>query len=371
MNLDELLCYLEDHIDPEHCERVEKLHAQAMDYQPIDHPPLCVNIPTDPRVTPFLYEEAAQDFDKMLYNELTAIDCNVLNSIETKDDYPLQIRPNYGVGLIPSLYGAGIKVRGNSMPWVEHMSLDEGVALISKGLPDLEAGLGKKVRQCCEHFRERLAPYPKCSKYIHITQPDLQGPFDNLHLMMGADVFYHLVEEPETMHDLLNMLTQSYIGYRQYIDPYLTDSADNGKKCYVHFGLYAAPIVVKEDTATACISQDMYEEFALPYNLKIYETFGGGSLHYCGKEKPWHYESIVKKPISCLNFGNSELHDWKNDFPFLQQRKICIVNVGEGQPYQFYEKLIEQDLIPTGVTLMTHASTRYEAVAILNRHRGL
>ena len=102
MNLDELLGYLEEHLDADHCEDVERRHVLAMDFEPVERPPLSVNIPVDDRARPFPYHEAFYDFDKMLYNELTAIDCNVLNSVETKDDYPLQIRPNFGIGIIPS-----------------------------------------------------------------------------------------------------------------------------------------------------------------------------------------------------------------------------------------------------------------------------
>ena len=132
------------------------------------------------------------------------------------------------------------------MPWVKHRPLDEVKKNLVKGLPDPDTGLGQRVRQCCEHFRERLAPYPRCTKYIHITQPDLQGPFDILHLLLGADVFFDLVDEPETVHEILSLATETYIAYRRFIGPYITDKADDGRKCYVHFGLYGGSVVVKE-----------------------------------------------------------------------------------------------------------------------------
>lgn len=369
MNLEQLLSYLEEHLDVDHCEDVEKRHVQAMDFQPTARPPISVNIPVDERVNPFPYQEAFSDFDKMLYNELTAISSNVLNSVETRDDFPLQIRPNFGIGVISSILGAEVRLLEGSMPWVQHRTLEEVQESIAKGIPDLDTGLGQKVRQCCEHFRERLAPYPKLSKYIHITQPDLQGPFDILHLLLGSDVFYHLMDEPEICHEILDLATDTYIAYRKFIEPYIMDKADGGKKCYVHFGMYGGSVVIKDDTATATVSQDMYEEFALPYNKRIYDAFGTASLHYCGKQKSWHYESMIKQNINCLNFGNSERHDWKGSFPILAEKKICVVDVGEDQPYSFCKSLMDQNLIPTGVTLRTYAGSRQEAVEILKQHR--
>ena len=129
-------------------------------------------------------------------------------------------------------------------------------------------------------------------------------------------------------------------------------------------------MVVKDDTAAATVSRDMYEEFVLPYNKRIFDALGKGSLHYCGAQKPWHYESMVKQNISCLNFGNPERHDWEHSFGLLADKKICVVNVGEGQPYAFCKGLLDQGLIPAGVTFMTRAASKDEAARILKEHRG-
>ena len=369
MSLDELLAYLEDRIDPAHCESVEKLHVAAMDFKPVKSMPLSVMVPVDKRISPFHYQDAFNDYEKMLFNELAAVQPNVLNSVEIKDDYPLQIRPNYGIGLVASLLGLQVIVREGSMPWVHPVTLDEARKIIDMDVP-LQRQLGKKVQECCEFFREKLKPYPKCARYIHITQPDLQGPFDNLHLLLGSEVFYTLVDDPDTAHALLEKITETYIRYRKYIQSYIDDSADEGKKSYVHFGLYGGNVVIKEDTATATISDDMYGEFAAPYNAKVFEAFGNASLHYCGAQKPWHYDAVTKQKINCLNFGNSEMHDWNELYPILLKNKICAVNVGEGQPYGFIGDLLNSKTnISGGLSFMTSAKTKQEALDLLIRHR--
>ena len=138
MDLDKLLAYLEDKLDPAHCENVEKLHIAAMDYMPVSSFPLSVVTPPEECVIHFPYSEVFMSFEKMLYNELGAIDNNVLNSVIIKDDYPLQIRANYGIGVIASLLGAEINSSGNEMPWVTHITLDDAKKILDSGVPNMD-----------------------------------------------------------------------------------------------------------------------------------------------------------------------------------------------------------------------------------------
>ena len=165
MDLEQLLAYLEDHIDPEHQQRAEQLHIDAMDFRPVACPPLTVCYPTDPEIRPFPYSEAFRDREKMLYNELGGLEANVLNAVKLGDDYPLQIRANYGIGVICSLFGLESVIMMDEMPWVTHLpSIDDLRPIVERGVPEIDAGLGRRVRECCEYYRETLAPYEKCSR---------------------------------------------------------------------------------------------------------------------------------------------------------------------------------------------------------------
>lgn len=370
MTLDHLLAYLEDRIDPDHVARVERLHVEAMDFRPVSRLPLNVIYPVDERVTPFSYAVSTQNLEAMLYNELAAIPYNVLNAVEIGDDYPLQIRPNYGIGVIPSLLGLQSRIVMDNMPWVEHLpDLDALRPLLERGVPDLDAGLGRQVRVCLEYFREKLAHYPKCAACIRLTQPDLQGPFDNLHLILGNELFYALYDEPELMHRALDLITQTYIAYRRMIAPYLTGDADEGRKCYVHRAIYGGQVVLKEDTATANISEEMYQEFCVPYNTRILNEFGG-SIHFCGARREWHYRQMVAQPLRCLNFGNPDMHDFARNHALLTDHGVCVVGFGENLPYDEFAGQFVQDGFCTGLTLMARAGSRAEAREVLARHRG-
>lgn len=370
MKLNELLNYIEKHIEPQHAEDTERLHIDAMDYKAVPRLPLSLDFPIDQRCIPYTYREAFNNVEVMLYYELALARANILNHIELMDDYPLQVRANYGVGVVSSLFGQICRIVDDNMPWVEHLSgKDSILRLLDLGVPDPDTALGKQVRICLECFRESFSHYPQIEKYVRITQPDMQGPFDILHLMIGNDLFCMLYDDPLLVHNALDLICETYITYRRFIQPYLTDQADNGKKCYVHHGIYAGSVVLKDDTATSMISDKMYREFALPYNERIFKAFGGGSLHFCGARKEWHYPAFLDQSLSCLNFGNSEQQDFMRERHLLTDAKISVVGFGEDLPYDFVSEFIKSGF-KTGFTAYAWANTQHEARDILNQHKG-
>ena len=370
MDVRNILDEIEQRINEQHMKATEDRHLRAMNFETIDHLPLTVTYPRDESIEAFPYERAFSNPAIMLFNELYCIRNNVLNSVRLGDDYPLQVRSNHGIGIIPSMFGCEVKVARDEMPWVipveglEHIRM-----IIHNGVPNPTAGLGQRVYETCAGMREILSEYPKCSKYIRITQPDMQGPFDNLHLMLGSEIFYYLYDERELIEELLEIITKAIIKFKKFITPAVNDYAGENKM-YIHGGIYSGNILLKEDTATANISMEMYEQFAKPYNRKLFETFGTGSLHYCGAPKKWHYEQMLSQDLDCLNFGNSEHHDLTGEAKVLLDNKICIVGYGCNQPYRFCQGLIENNGPKTGVTLMAAAKSMDTAKRILYEHRS-
>ena len=153
-----------------------------------------------------------------------------------------------------------------------------------------------------------MSGYPKCREAIRISQPDLQGPFDIAHLLIGTEIYYMLYDRSKIVHELLDVITETYISFRKYIEGLLTDSAGEDA-VYVHGSIYKGKVVIKDDTAAVNLSKDMYGEFSKQYNQRIFEAFGGGSLHHCGQERDWHFDSMNGEYLMAVNYGNPEMHD--------------------------------------------------------------
>ena len=365
--LNEVLEKIEDRLDLQHAAEVEKLHVDAMHYAEIPRIPLSIEFPADETFVRFPYTEVFKDPEKMLYNELVSLNDSVWNHVRLQDDYPLQIRPNYGVGLISSLFGAEIAVKDGMMPWVIHMK-DESAfrKAIATGIPDLTGGLAGRVTEAYEVFQEYLKPYPKCTAAIHLTQPDMQGPFDNLDLLRGEDIFYDLYDDPQMVCEALDVISDTMIAYQQSL-PKLNDRA--GEDCYyIHRAIYGGNILLKLDTETAMLSEVMFEEFCRPYNQRVLEALGGGSIHFCGGGFDWHARQIPKHDIMSVNFGNPERQDLFTDWKDAMERKISVVGYGQMQSYSFIQDLLERGL-RTGVTFLGWAENYEQAKRIYDNYR--
>jgi len=375
--LDRLLDFMEEHIDLSHLTEIEDLQYDAIRYRDVARLPLSVRIPhTGYEQAPLT--SAYHDPEKMLYNEiLWSTMHSAYNSVRTGDDGPLMIRSNYGIGVIPSLFGCKPVIFNNEMPWVEPMSVDRAKKIFAKGVPELDQSLGKRVKETYQYYHERLKAYPKCYAAIHITQPDLQGPYDILHHIIGNEAFILPFDSPALTKYIIDVITDTYIAFRQYIDPYLTDRV-HGDAVLVHGLCVGGKVMIKADTGSANLSPEIYQRYEGEPDRRIMGAFadeGGGSLHYCGAPKNWHNSKIMNPYLRCINYGNPELHDLSSEYAFLKQRNVAIVGWGNNQGYARILKDIETgdagSPILTGLTLLCEAGSVGEAREIIYRHRDI
>ncbi len=371
--LDRLLESLEELLDEAHVRRTERLHLDAMAFRPVPRLPLTLVYPPA-GVTPFPYAEAYEDPEKMLYNELirTVGGTSTYTSVRIGDDFPPHVRSNHGIGILSSLFGAHCRIINDTMPWVEHLEPDALRKAVSRGVPDLEQALGKRVLETHRFYRDTLARFPKCSRCIRITQPDLQGPFDIAHLLMGNDVFLAVVDEPGFVHELLALITDTYVAFRKLIDTQLTDAAGDGA-VYLHGCLFGGKVLIKDDTAIINLSGEMHREFSKAYNDRIFAAFGGGSFHFCGPSRSWAHEAIDGPWLRGVNYGNPEMQDLAAEHAFWRDRKVPILLWGDSLRLQRQEGGVLDQVraagIRTGMTLAVRVSDEKEARAVLAAHR--
>jgi len=371
--LDALLDFTEEHIDEEHVRRTEPLHLDVMAYRPVPHLPLTLIYPPDD-VELLPYEEAFEDPEKMLYNELvrTVGGTSTYTSILLKGDFPPHIRSNHGIGILPSLFGARCRIINNNMPWVEHMELDEIRKAAGKGVPDLNQALVKRVLDTHHYYLEKLKGYPKCFRCVRITQPDLQGPFDIAHLLIGNDVFLGVVDYPDLVHELLDVVTDTYIAFRKKVDPLLTDRTGDGA-VYLHGCMCGGKVLLKDDTAIINLSEEMHRSFSKAYNDRIFEAFGGGSMHYCGPSRAWAHEAVGSPWLRGVNYGNPEMQNLAQEYAYWRERKLPILLWGDSLCGEPLDRAFLDDVcslgIRTGMSLAIRVKNQEEARAVLDEHR--
>jgi len=120
------------------------------------------------------------------------------------------------------------------------------------------------------------------------------GPHMTAVDLVGTDFYWWQMEYPEACHRFLDKITTAMIQADHYFRT--IDPRPRG-------GLGIA-----EDTVTI-MSADSYREFALPYDLRLYEALGAGlrfgrGMHMCGDSAHLHRVLIEEAKISSLDlFG--------------------------------------------------------------------
>jgi hypothetical protein len=196
--------------------------------------------------------------------------------------------------------------------------------------------------------------YARANSDLPVGLTDMQGPLDTAGQMCGQQqLFLWMYEEPQMVHDLFDIITEAFIAWtkaqKQHIGEPLNRS--NGLQ-----GLGASPIGVWEsDDDMIMVGPEHYREFVVPCVSRIFEAFGGGSLHFCGKGYQ-HLENIlVIKDVRVVNTSPMALHKPFGEFKrglgdgiVLQLQDIAPIDVED-----YYRRLFSEIDDLRGVILAT------------------
>jgi len=374
MNFEEkihqLLSIYENHIDVKKIQAARDLNHRAICFQEVDHIPMSIRVKPDPVSWPSAdCEQMMRNPAAMLYNELLFSFGSIMTSMEIGDDFLYQIRGNYGVGITASTFGANIRVV-NNMPWVDPFSdKQELYRIASMGVPPINSGFAAKLTETYEYFNEVLRQYPICYQTIAITQPDLQGPFDNADLLLGADIFYEIYDDEEMLLQMLEVLRDTYVALAKNIEGLLTGQV-GGNSQIVHGSLFPGHCIIKDDTGTVNLSPELYERFSAHYNKQVFRALKGGTLHHCGRGQKWHYDLFRSPWLNGLNYGQPQFHDLQEKIDCATPDHVALIGWGNDLSADclnsFYQRMPS-----TGMSISISARSIEEAKRIYVNHLEL
>ena len=196
---------------------------------------------------------------------------------EIEDDFVPYLMPWFGTVVAASAFGCQIEFLPKQDPAVNPRRYPvESVADVRKlRIPDPEKnGLMPRVLT--------FQRYMKNHSFLPVGITDFQGPLTTANQLMGYDKLIYLMEdEPLAAHQLMDKVTEALIGWvkkqKQVIGEPLSECIGDQQ---VYTGRHAG-IWFSDDDAVL-MSPKSYAEFVVPYNSRIFDTFGGGCLHYCG-----------------------------------------------------------------------------------------
>lgn len=315
--LDDHLQKLNALVDPDHVSRARERMLASVSFEPVDRLPVCVNCPVPgwPRCS---YREGFEDMEKMLINELE----QVWVGAHVRDDRMYTIRANYGVGGLASLFGCGTRLTDdNTMPWTFPLGDRELDKVLESGEVDIEAGLGSRVFETERYYLKMLSRYENLAQCVHIFVSDTQGPFDNAHLVMGHKIYTEVYDNPERVHRLLEIATDTYIRFTRAQKELIGES---GPTHYHGQSIVRGTTRMCEDSSIN-LSADFYREFCKPYNERAFAELGGGWIHYCGNGRQILPDVMSTEGVTGVNFGNPEMQDIGSIYEQAAPRRIAVL----------------------------------------------
>jgi len=165
--------------------------------------------------------------------------------------------------LVPS-FGIPLDDSGGAPAYT--LSLEEALKLPA---PEPKtAGLMPIFRKSAARLRELAPPSFK------IGVPDMQGPYNLAHAMIGNDAFTGPYTDPEQYHQFMSRITDFWIEARKLLVQWI--------------GKDRLPINASVPRIAECsvnmVSEEFYKEYILPYDLRISREFGSVLIHPCSGE---------------------------------------------------------------------------------------
>lgn len=267
---------------------------------------------------------------------------DALNAVNGNYGAVPSMRANMGCGIIPSLFGHQQRLFEDKMPWLADHVKKENI----KGKYDFNINDSKEFAAGMEHmeYMTEILRENGLGGKVFVYPLDLQGAIDTAHLIYGDELFYSLYDDPEFTHHLLEASCESI----EFAMRECFKRIDKSDELVAHYNFLIMPketggLKISEDTTTL-LSPALIDEFAKPYLHKILEQFGGGYVHYCGKNN--HLLDVVfDEPLAWgINFGNPEKHDMTEILQKCRDnRKVYVGNVymhGGESLFDYFKRIL-------------------------------
>ena len=258
----------------------------------------------------------------------------------------MAVRTNYGTGIMPTLFGAELfmmdddtdtlptsiplgglattNLADSLAPADQTRAARAVMAVLDRGIPGLQVGLGRKVFEMAEVYAELFAPYPKLQHYVHLYHPDMQGPMDIAELLWGSSLFVALVEVPDLVTALLELVTTPTSEFRT---PGAPACPSKSELCGALVDASSWRELCCVTTPRMNLSPRMFDRFIKPYDGRLLATLGGGAVHFCGRGD--HYIASVSEMdgLTTINMSQPEYNDMDAIFDHTVDKGINIIGL--------------------------------------------
>ena len=222
---------------------------------------------------------------------------------------PLTVRCNYGTSILPSLFGVELFMMAeelDTLPTSHPLHSTDAIRkLLDAGVPNLESGLGRNVFQATELFLEAFEKFPVLQRNIAFYHPDTQGPLDIAEVVWGSEIFYAFGDEPELLTAFLGLITETYTAFLRRWFKLVPRTRDWS----YHWNMaHKGTLMIRNDSLMN-VSPAIYTEFVRPFDQQLFDEFGGGAIHFCGRGDHFIEAMSEMRGLHAVNVAQPHLND--------------------------------------------------------------
>jgi len=233
-----------------------------------------------------------------------------------RDDNILALNTNMGTYVIPSAFGAETRRFSDGRRYIDRPVIYQAKDVDRiKPLPLMDTILGNQIK-LVKYFES------KAKGGVHIRIPDIQNPLGVAEMLWESnDFFISLLEEPSTVHKLLEIITEvliDYISRLKKICPEMIPITWPGVWAPAEKGVHLS------DDTMSMIAPEIYEEYGVRYNNIISREYGGIFLHSCTTNERY-FESIIKNEgLRSINFAAQYSSDMEKIYGFFGGKAVIL-----------------------------------------------
>lgn len=233
--------------------------------------------------SPWTVRERTHDREKMLTHGLETVKTH----IEVGDDYVPAVRVEFGTGQVAHAYGCRMYEPENSPPCSEGYIMQSIEEAETMPLPGLKDGWFGRLEEYSEFFRKNLP------EGVALQIPDIQGTFNNAHLVRGNDILFDFYDEPELLRTLFSRMTDHLIELTKWTSSLCTPEKDG---FFCDWGCLWKGGVRISNCSLHMISTEFYKEFIRGEDQRLINAMGSGRIHYCGEHDNGLMDSFFEMP---------------------------------------------------------------------------
>lgn len=314
-------------IDHREIEHRKETMRRVWAYRRVDHIPIGV----------WLDDFSRYSLREQCENGLVQFEVNT-NCIERclrclPDDYIPYARVWPGYMTLGTLFGIPLYWSDdpNQAPGLQFHPVTDMARVRDLPVPDPERdGLMPHNLRWLRYFRENLPPD------VSLTGIDLGGPMNTVKDLLDTNLLYTaFYDSPEEYRLLLDKVTDLQLRCTEAI---IRAAGGMERLTCTDFDPLWAPEDGKgfvSDDVCASFGPDMFREFSLPYNNRIFRRFGGGRLHNCGPHPSlglYREHTPGFKGVNCsFRYSRSELPVFKTHF---RGRGLVELNFDCGESFE-------------------------------------